>query len=359
MSDEVYDFVICGLGHISDNWLPSFQDQSKIFGEGNKRCDIVAFVDPDKTTWEKAKKYGFDDVPCFDRLEDAYQKVDSDATLILTPPQYHARYIWEAMFEVNHVLTEKPFVTSINQLKHMKGHFNLIEEEELICVVNQQYRWAPRIAAIRKAIDEGKIGQVGFVTSYFNEPDYHFNRWWRKLHEDISAFNWFVHHYDTMRYILHNRKPMEVYAKLIRVPYSKIIGESTIMLNVSFEDGIEWSYNGSQEGRGWKTPGQSMFCIHGSDGMIENPRDGPPMLYNKKGEGEPLMPDPGDAHAPYPDYWHVTLKKFVESIDAGKPIDEDLTTFKDNMWTIAIPLCARDSSRLKKVIDVRAFIDDL
>ncbi|MHA1793378.1 MAG: Gfo/Idh/MocA family protein [Promethearchaeota archaeon] len=358
MSDEVYKFVICGLGHISDNWLPSFQDQSRMFGD-KKRVDIVAFVDPDQTTWKKAEKYGFGDRPCFTRLEDAFKKVESDVVLNLTPPQYHLRYIWESLYECNHVLTEKPFVVNNNQLKQVRGLFSLIEEEELLCVVNQQYRWADRIGYIRKAIDDGEIGDVGFVVSYFNEPDYHFNRWWRQLHQDISAFNWFVHHYDTMRYILHNRKPVEVSAKLIRVPYSKIVGESTAFINVTFEDGIEWNYVGSQEGRGWKTPGQSMFTIHGSKGMIENPRDGPPVLYDSKGEPHQLGPDLGDAHAPYPDYWHVTLKKFVESLDAGKPIDEDLTTFEDNLWTILIPLCARESSRLKKRINVNDFLNSL
>ncbi|MHA1372292.1 MAG: Gfo/Idh/MocA family protein [Promethearchaeota archaeon] len=358
MSDDVYNFVVCGLGHISDNWLPSFQDQSKMFGD-KRRVDIIAFVDPDKSTWVKAKKYGFDNVPCYVRLEDVFKEEESDAVLILTPPQYHLRYIWESVYECNHVLTEKPFVTSRNQLKHAIKLFDIMKEEELIGVVNQQYRWAERIGAIRKAIDNGEIGDVGFVVSYFNEPDYHFNRWWRQLHEDISAFNWFVHHYDTMRYILHNRKPVEVHAKLIRLPYSKIVGESTVFINVTFEDNIEWQYTGSQEGRGWKTPGQSMFTIHGSKGMIENPRDGPPVLYDEKGNAHQLCPDLGDAHAPYPDYWHVTLKKFVESLDAGKPIDEDLTTFEDNVWTIVIPLCARESSRLKRRIDVKQYLESL
>ncbi|MHA1682822.1 MAG: Gfo/Idh/MocA family protein [Promethearchaeota archaeon] len=358
MSDEVYKFVIVGLGHISDNWLPNFQDQSKMFGD-KRRVDIEAFVDPDKSTWKKPEKYGFGDKPCYSRLEDVWKDTEADATLILTPPEYHLRYIWESIYECTNVLTEKPFLTSNNQLKQVKGMFDMIREEELLCVVNQQYRWAERIGAIRKAIDDGEIGDVGFVNSYFNEPDYHFNRWWRQLHEDISAFNWFVHHYDTMRYILHNRKPVDVSGKLVRLPYSKIVGESTVFLNVTFEDGIDWQYTGSQEGRGWKTPGQSMFTIHGSEGMIENPKDGPPMLYKGKDDPVPLGPDMGDAYAPYPDYWHITLKKFVESLDAGKPIDEDLTTFENNMWTIVIPLAARESSRFKKRINVKDFIDSL
>ncbi|MBD3188215.1 hypothetical protein GF325_15375 [Candidatus Bathyarchaeota archaeon] len=358
MPNETYTFVVVGLGHISDNWLPSFQDQSKMFGD-ERRVDIIAFVDPDKSTWSKPEKYGFGDRPCYQRLEDVWKDDEADATLILTPPQYHLRYIWESVYECTNILTEKPFVTNNNQLKQVRGLFDLIKEQELLCVVNQQYRWAERITAIRKAIDDGEIGDLGFVVSYFNEPDYHFNRWWRQLHEDISAFNWFVHHYDTMRYILHNRKPVEVYGKLIRLPYSKIVGESTAFLNVTFEDDIEWVYTGSQEGRGYKTPGQSMFTIHGSKGMIENPRDGPPILHDINGEEHILGPDLGDAHAPYPDYWHVTLKKFVESLDAGEPVDEDLTTFEDNQWTIVIPLCARESSRFGHKINVESFLESL
>nr|MDO8117519.1 Gfo/Idh/MocA family oxidoreductase [Candidatus Sigynarchaeota archaeon] len=237
MANKTYQFIICGMGHIYDNWMPSFKDQSKMFGT-ERRVDIAAFVDPDKTTWTKPAKYGFGDKPCFVRLEDAFKEIECDAVLVLTPPQYHARFIWEALQNLNHVLTEKPFLTENNQLKHIMGQFDFIKENDLLCVVNQQYRWAPRIQAVRKAIDEGAIGQIGYVISYFNEADYHFNLWWRQLHQDISAFNWFVHHYDTMRYMLQNRKPVEVYAKLFKVPYSKIIGESSVFLQVTFEDGI-------------------------------------------------------------------------------------------------------------------------
>nr|MDO8109580.1 Gfo/Idh/MocA family oxidoreductase [Candidatus Sigynarchaeota archaeon] len=360
MAAKVYKFIVVGLGHISDHWLPLFSDQQKKMFGNTKRVEIAALVDPDQTTHAKREKYACGDAPCYVQLEDAFKEVESDAVLVLTPPQYHARYVWTAIQQLNHVLTEKPFVTEMNDLKHMIGLFKTIEEEHLICVVNQQYRWAPRMQAIRKAVDDGAIGTIGFITSYFNEPDYHFNLWWRQLHGDISAFNWYVHHYDTMRFLLKNRKPVEVYGKLIRVPYSKIIGESTVFLQVTFEDGIEWSYNGSQEGRGWKTPGQSMFTIHGSDGMIENPRDGPPMLYKVGDEkGVPLMPDPGDAQAPYPDYWHVTLKKFVESLDAKKPIDEDVTTFQNNIWTISIPMAARESHRQKRRINMKEFMESL
>jgi predicted dehydrogenase len=324
------------------------------------RIEVVGLIDPDRTTWDKRSKYGFDNVPCFIQLEDAFKEIENDAVLNLTPPQVHARICWEAINNLNNVLTEKPWVTERNELRYMIAMFPTIKENDLLCVVNQQYRWAPRIQAIRQAIDDGEIGQVGFVVSKFNEPDYHFNLWWRQLHEDISTFNWFVHHYDTMRFMLHNRKPVEVYAKLFRVPYSKITGESSVFLQVTFENGINWSYTGSQEGRGYKTPGQSMFTIHGAEGMIENPLDGPPMIYNSKDkEGRELLPDPGDAQAPYPDYWHITLKKFVESLDAGQLVDEDITTFEDNVQTIAIPICARESFRQKRIINVKDFLEHL
>jgi hypothetical protein len=48
---KTYKFIICGMGHIFDNWAPSFQDQSRMIDEN--RVEVVGLVDPDKTSWEK------------------------------------------------------------------------------------------------------------------------------------------------------------------------------------------------------------------------------------------------------------------------------------------------------------------
>lgn len=361
MSEEPITFIMCGLGGIADSWL-------KVFSEQTEDAVPVAFVDPDKSKWNKLEKYGYGDAvaegKCFVRLEDAYMEVESEGTLILTPPQYHARYIIEAIENLQHVITEKPFCTETNQLRHILGKYEEIAKpEDVVCVVNQQYRYMPRIEAIWQALWGGEIGQPGFVVSQFNEPDYHFNRWWRQQHQDISFANWYIHHIDTMRYMLGENhvpaKPVRVYANLFRVPWTKIIGESSIFLQVEFDNGVQWAYNASQEARGIGDPGQTSFIIHCEKGTIENPREGNPVMYKGKGSRaeKVVLGDENydDIGLKYPTSWDVTLALAVDAIRSGTA-DSRLTTFDDNKWTVAIMFCARESQRTGKPVDVQEYM---
>ena len=356
-------WIVCGLGNISNEWLRVFRM--------SEDAVPVAFVDPDEAAWAKLKDWGLGDAlsegKVFHQLEDAYKTVESDGTLILTPPQYHARYLIEAIENLQHVITEKPFCTETNELRHIMSKYREIAKpNNLICVVNQQYRFMERIEAIKTALNSGRIGNPGFVVSHFNEPDYHFNLWWRQQHQDISFANWFIHHIDTMRYILGGTPegaaiPKTVYANLFHLPYSKIIGESSLFLQVEFENGVMWSYDASQEARGKGSPGQSEFTIHCSNGTIENPREGNPMMYIGGTMAGDAVPEPiadkdfEDIGFKYPPSWDHTMALTVESIRAGKP-NPRLTTFDDNLFSIGIMFCARESARTGRKINFKKYI---
>jgi hypothetical protein len=47
----------------------------------------------------------------------------------------------------------------------------------------------------------------------------------------------------------------------------------------------------------------------------------------------------------------------VESLDAKKPIDDDVTTFENHIWAISSQLAARKPRRLKRRVNVKDFID--
>ena len=338
-------FVVVGLGSVSKSWLRVFTT--------SEDAEPVAFVDPDSSR--------------FTILDDAYKSVDPDAVLILTPPQYHARYEIEAMENLNHVIVEKPFCTEVNDLRHVlqkKRYLRDELDEDLTCVVNQQYRYMEPVEAMKQALWSGKVGKPGFAVSVFNEPDYPFNLWWRQQHQDISFANWYVHHIDTMRYLLGGdperpaARPIEVSARLFRVPWSKITGESSIFMRVLFDNGVEWSYNASQEGRGEGSPGLSEFTIHCSEGTIEHPRHGGPVAWTggrKNPVKEPIDQDYEAMGFDLPPDKDHTMALFVDAVRTGKP-DPRLTTFEDNKWTIAIMFCARQSMLEGRTVNVTDYM---
>jgi predicted dehydrogenase len=355
---EKLSFIMVGCGGIANAWL-------RVFQEFKNEIELAAVCDPIPTAFNKLKSYGYEKVPTFNDLSLAFTEgIEAKAILVLTPPQYHPRYIREAVYNDCHVLTEKPFFCDLNDYRTItQDVLPYAEENDLIAVVNQQYRWMPRIQDIKKVLNAGSIGQIGFVTSHFCQNRYHFNAWWRQEQQDLSQFNWFIHHYDTMRYML-GKNPISVQAKLFRVPWSKIYGESTIFLNVTFQDGIEWEYTGVQEGiGGFEDSGQSSFTIYGSKGCIINTRDRPPLLSLEKGDPHkpevtelgPMRPediistdsgkgDTPDAGPKYPPGWSTTMRYFIDAVKSKNKTPHP-TSFKDNLHTIAIPLCARESWR--------------
>lgn len=363
-----YKITFCGCGAITGAWLWTIQKLNEVQDDYN--LNIIAACDPNPKMLRKLRRFGFKETKKFSDVEQAYKEEKSDITIITCPPQLHARYLNKAIENDNHVITEKPFLVDYNQYRHMRQLADIVDEKKLHAVVNQQYRWNEDIAGVRKAIEQQVVGEIDFVVSNFSQDRYHFDEWWRSQHEDMSQYNWYIHHYDAMRYML-GKNPVTVRAKLHRPRWSKIYGESTIFLNVTFEDGIEWSYTATQESvEAPNISKHTSFIMYGSKGTIRHLKDTNPRAYiedkNKsKGinsirvkkfldEGERFETEEfGDGR--WASGWDTTLKFLLYSIETGK---SHPTCLRDNFWTIAIPLCARESHKQGNVpIDVKEYME--
>jgi len=362
-----YKITFCGCGEVTAAWLWSIQNLNK--RQEDYRFNIIAACDPLPKKLRKLRMFGFKETKKFADLSLAYKDEKPDITIITCPPQLHARYIAEAIHNDSHVITEKPFLVDYNQYRHMRKIADLADEKKLVAAVNQQYRWNETIASVRAAVEKKIIGEIDFVVTNFAQNRYHFREWWRSQHEDMSQYNWYIHHYDTIRYML-CKNPLEVRAKLHRARWSKIHGESTIFLNVTFEDGIEWSYTATQEAIAAPTlPNHGSFIMYGSKGTIRHLKNTPPRAFIEEGTQagrfksinlKSLLKEDIKyetekfGEGTWESGWDTSLSFLIESIETGKPYP---TSLRDNFWTIAIPLCARESHRRGCIpIDVKEYM---
>jgi len=345
---ETIKFALCGCGHIAPRWLDVFETNSAI--------KLVAIADPNPKSFDRLKDFKDLDVKKFRTIEQAYEETKPDAVIISTPPQYHSRYIIDAIDRGIHVITEKPLCVNMEQFRHLKVAYIKAKEKKVITAVNQQYRWNPRVQAIHNAVQENLLGDIFLVNSIFNQNNYHFKKWWRQQSEYISLFNWYVHMIDSMRFYL-KQNPTKVHAKFIHPPHSKILGYSSLLLDVTFEKGTIWHLTANQESvAGPSTSGHTRFTMYGTKGTLVNTKNEAPYLYTTDGKKNELGENISDIDnaTTYPPGWKDTVEKFVQSIRTG---EEHPTSIGDNFWTISIMLAAIKSYELQKTVSITEIIN--
>lgn len=342
-------FALCGCGRVANKWLKAFDE--------NPEAELIAIADPDPLAKKNIRNTKYEQIPFYSTIEQIYSDLKPDATIILTPPQYHSRYIQEAIDNNNHVMVEKPMCTDLNQFYYLNKYNEIAKTKKLQFAINQQYRWNPRIEAIRKAVQEQMIGDVFLVHSKLNQNDYDFTGWWRKQLRYISLFNWYVHPIDTMRYYL-NQKPIEVDAKFIRPPHSAILGYSTMILNVQFEK-THWTFVANQEGKhGYTDSGHTSLVMYGTKGSLINTKNRAPEVYledNKPIELGENIANIDNAYK-YPPGWGESLRKFIYSIKNNVPHP---TNFDDNKYTMAIVFAAIKSFEERRIVKISEIMEVL
>ena len=129
-----------------------------------------------------------------------------DAAIICTPPKTHARIATELVEAGIHVFVEKPIGDEVESVRAL---IKLAQKKGVHLLVGHHRRFNPYIAAAKKAIDAGILGDVVAVSALWTayKPDSYFNAdpalAWRKSRANGGGvvLNNFVHEADCMQYL--------------------------------------------------------------------------------------------------------------------------------------------------------------
>lgn len=145
-------------------------------------------------------------------LESA-QRGDIDAVVLGVPNKYHAAYAKVFLEFGKDVLIEKPMAVSAAEGKEIAA---ASEEFDRLVMVGHMWRFDDEVNHIRQVVQSGQIGRVVKTRGY-------------GIHENWGPSGWFaqkyyagggaladmgVHAIDTIRYILGDPKPTQVYARI-------------------------------------------------------------------------------------------------------------------------------------------------
>jgi len=129
-----------------------------------RAATLVAIADP----IEAAVKSVADEYGCDIRsIEEIRQSADIDAVAICTPTDTHADLIEQFARAGKAVFCEKPVDLDIGRVKDC---IKVVEQEKATLMLGFQRRFDPDFLALKKAIDDGAIGDVEMITLTSRDP---------------------------------------------------------------------------------------------------------------------------------------------------------------------------------------------
>ena len=134
-----------------------------------------------------------------------------------------------------HVICTKPLTTNLEDCDRMVG---LVRQTGLKFVIAQTWRVLPKVAAAKKALDEGQIGRINFIeTGYIHDMRSVMERTpWRVTVPQELLFGGGAHAIDCLRWFAGNIVEVSAFARNSEVLPGYPI-EDIWLLNLKFESG--------------------------------------------------------------------------------------------------------------------------
>jgi UDP-N-acetyl-2-amino-2-deoxyglucuronate dehydrogenase len=183
-------------------------------------------------------------VPSYLSIED-FLKAESnmDVVAVCTPNGLHAQHSIQALNAGMHVLCEKPMAIDVNDCKRM---IEAADSNHKRLFAIKQNRFNPPVAAVKKAIDEGRLGKIFSLQSncFWNRnADYYNNSWKGTLDMDGGTlFTQFSHFIDLLYWMIGDVN--EVKSMMDNFNHKGVIEfEDTGVIIIRFENGAIGTIN--------------------------------------------------------------------------------------------------------------------
>jgi predicted dehydrogenase len=196
--------ALIGAGYIADYHARGLKSQ--------KSVEITAVVGlPLQAAQVFADKYGIKEVTT--QVEDLYFREDIDAVIIGTPNKFHAPFAIDFLKNGKDVFLEKPM--AMNSEEGIKV-IDAAETNKQLVMVGHMWRFDQEVDCIKDLVSSAKIGKIIKTKGYGIHENWGPEGWFTKkeLAGGGALADMGVHAIDTVRYILGDPKPKEVYAKI-------------------------------------------------------------------------------------------------------------------------------------------------
>lgn len=222
MSKDIINLGIAGLGWMGTLHLRSIPKESGI--------NVTAMYDIDPERVEFGRENG---LKAYSDLNAFLSDPDIDAVLVAAPNSEHKNLAVAALNAGKHVISEKPAVLTTDELEEI---IKASKENGKLFTVHHNRRWDRDFLALKRLIENGKIGTPFYIESRVQAANGIANEWrkYKKFGGGL-LYDWGVHLIDQILYLTDSRVT-EVYANLLSVHYDDVDDNSRVILK--FENGL-------------------------------------------------------------------------------------------------------------------------
>ena len=277
---------------------------------------VVACGDTRKAKAEAlAKQYGAEATTACKRL---VRRDDVDVVGIMTPTPRHTEYVIAAAQAGKHIFCEKPFGRTVQQCRQAIA---AVKKAKVKLFVGHVVRYFHEFEAMKREVDAGKLGKVGFVKMYrggiFPEGE---GKWFHDYARSGGVtFDSSIHDIDWLRYAFGDAD--HVFCQAIQRPGPKPIDYS--LMTFRMKSGVIATVIGT-----WAHP--EGFCVRteicGDQGMLQfNSEEAPisVMMRRRAGDGPTMIvPASPVATSPYQREWEDLLA-WIEGKQEPRVTPED------------------------------------
>ncbi len=231
---EKIGFAIVGCGMISRFHAEAIKAQED--------AELVGVYDPVISSMEHfSALYG---VKTYESLEMLLNSREVDVVCVCTPNGTHASLAKEVLNAGKHVVIEKPMALT---LKDSDDIIQLAREKKLCVCVISQLRFSPAVQAVKKALEEGRFGQIvsaSLSMKYWREPEYYASSGWRgtwTMDGGGALMNQGIHGVDLLQYLV---GPVKNLRAMCKTQYHKIETEDSAAAVLNFTNGAVGTLEG-------------------------------------------------------------------------------------------------------------------
>lgn len=244
--------VVAGCGGMANTWV---KDTLK-----RKDATIVGLVDIRlEHAQQMADRHGLN-CGLYTDLQEALRETGANLVFDITIPASHFTISSTAMELGADVFSEKPMAASMTDAAQLAA---VAERTGRCYAIMQNRRFQAPMRALRKLVEEDRIGKVGYIgADFFIGP--HFGGF-RDAMDSPLLLDMAIHTFDQAR-MLSGADPLSVYCHEFNPPGSWYAGHASAICIFEMSDGSVFAYRGSWCAEGAHTSWESEWRIQGERG---------------------------------------------------------------------------------------------